>query len=111
MVVEHESKEEVFAYSIPGDTYFVELISKEYPLKFLRYLPINPYDAPEYQNKPVFYLDLETGEAYHSSYSCVVSEGEMAFVIAFDSPERIRIDSKEYGERFVILDPASDITK
>ena len=101
----------IYACSIPGESYFVDRISEEYPFRFLKYLPIYIYDTLDFERKAVYYMDLENGEAYHCSFRCAIEEGGLAFMIEFDGPEVYCIHSEKYEERFVFLNPASDITK
>ena len=107
----NEEETKIYSCSIPGESYMVDWITSNYPFKFLRYLPIDPYDTLEHQENPVYYLDLRTGKAYHCSFKSLIVDGGMAYLVAFDCPEKLFIHSSEYWKRFVFLDPASDITK
>lgn len=101
----------IYACSIPGDSYFVDRITEEYPFEFLRYMPISVYDTLDYEGKAVFYMDLATGTACHCSFKCIIEESGLAFLIEFDGPETLHTNSDDYHKRFVFLNPASDITK
>jgi len=101
----------IYSCTIPGENYMEERITAKDSLQFLRYLPIDPYDTLEHQDTPVYYLDLTTGKCSHCSFKSILVDGGMAYLVAFDCPQRLFVHSRDYWKYFVFLDPASDVTK
>ncbi len=81
--------------------------------RIFRYLPMELYDAITVgvSGREVFFFDIESGEALTCTVELVQANYGIRFIVKFNSGETRYLYKKDYGQKYVFLDPLTDRMK